>query len=112
MNTAAIRSDWVGCAIDGKFTLLEWLGGSGWGDVFLTELEGDRSRKAAITLLPADAGDAEAHMARWKAAMALSHPHLVRLFHTGRCQIGTARLLYAVTEYPEEVLSQIIPERP
>jgi TonB family protein len=112
MTAAAIRSDWVGRVIDGRFTLLQWLGGSGWSGVFLTELQGPRSRKAAIKLIPADAGDAETHIAGWAATKTLSHPHLMSLLDTGRCQIDTAVLLYAVTEYAEEVLSEIIPERP
>jgi TonB family protein len=112
MTTAAIRSDWVGRIIDGRITLLQWLGGSEWSGVYLTELQGDRSQKAAIKLIPADAGDAEAYIAGWAATTTLSHPHLMRLFHTGRCQIDSAGLLYVVTEYAEEVLSEIIPERP
>ncbi|MGA2168735.1 MAG: TonB family protein [Terracidiphilus sp.] len=112
MDTEAIRSDWVGRVIDGRFTLLQWIGGSGGGGVFLTELQGHGSQKAAIKLISADARDAEANMAGWAATTTLSHPHLMRLFHTGRGQIDSARLLYAVTEYAEEVLSQILPERP
>ena len=111
MTTAAIRSDWVGRIIDGRFTLLQWLGGSEWSGVYLTELQGPRSQKAAIQLIPADAGDAEAYIAGWAVTTTLSHPHLMRLFHTGRCQIDTTGLLYVVTEYAEEVLSEIIPER-
>lgn len=112
MNTAAVRSDWVGRVIDGRFTLLQWLGGSGRGGVFLTELQGHPLRKAAIKLIPADAADAEAHIASWAATTALSHPHLMRLLYTGRFQIDTTPILYAVTEYAEEVLSQILPQRP
>jgi TonB family protein len=112
MTTAAIRSDWVGRIIDGRFTLLQWLGGSEWSGVYLTELQGPRSQKAAIKLIPADAEDAEAYIAGWAVTTTLSHPHLMRLFHTGRCQIDSAGLLYVVTEYAEEVLSEIIPERP
>jgi TonB family protein len=112
MTAAAIRSDWVGRVIDGRFTLLQWLGGSGWSGVFLTELQEPRSRKAAIKLISADAGDAETYIASWVATKTLSHPHLMSLLHTGRCQIDAAVLLYAVTEYAEEVLSEIIPERP
>jgi serine/threonine-protein kinase len=112
MNTETIRRDWVGRVIDERFTLLQWLGGTERSGVFLTELEGPGSQKAAIKLIPADAGDAEARIAGWAATMALSHPHLMRLLHTGRCQIDTAPLLYTVTEYAEEVLSQILLERP
>jgi TonB family protein len=112
MNTSATRSDWVGRVIDGRFTLLKWLGGSASGDVFLTELRGPQPQKAAIKLIPADAADAEAYLATWVATTTLSHPHLMRLFHTGRCQINATRLLYAVMEYAEEDLSEILPERP
>jgi TonB family protein len=111
MNTATIRADWVGRVIDERFTLLQWLGGSERGGVFLTELEGPGSQKDAIKLIPADAG-AEARIAGWALTATLSHPHLMRLLHTGRCQIDTVPLLYSVTEYADEVLSQILPERP
>ena len=112
MNTEAVRSDWVGRVIDGRFTLLQWLGGSGRGGVFLTELQGHPLQKAAIKLIPADATEAEAHIAGWAVTTILSHPHLMRLLYTGRFQIDTTPLLYSVTEYAEEVLSQILPERP
>ena len=112
MTAAAIRSDWVGRVVDGRFSLIQWLGGSEWSDVYLTELQGPSSRKAAIKLISADAGDADTHIAGWAATKTLSHPHLMSLLHTGRCQIDTAVLPYVVTEYAEEVLSEIIPQRP
>ena len=112
MTRAVIRSDWVGRIIDGRFTLLEWLGGSERSGVYLTEPQGPRSQKCVIKLVPADTGDAEAYIAGWAGITSLSHPHLMRLLHTGRCQIDATGLLYAVTEYAEEVLSEIIPERP
>lgn len=112
MITEAIRSDWTGRVVDGRFTLIQWLGGSELGAVFLTELPGDGSRKAAIKLIPADAADAEARLAGWAAAATLSHPHLMRIYHCGRCQIGAVPLIYAVTEYADEILSQILLERP
>ena len=114
MSTATVRKDhdWVGRVIDGRFTLLQWLGGSESSDVFLTELPDNPTQKAAIKLVPADTVDADAYIAGWAATTTLSHPHLIRLFHTGRCQINSSVLLYAVMEYAEENLSQIIPERP
>jgi TonB family protein len=109
MDTAAIGNDLVGTVIDGRFTLIQWLGGSAAGEVFLTEADGQR---VVIKLIPADTVDAEALIAAWAAASSLSHPHLVRLLHTGHCQANPAPLFYAVTEYSGELLSQIIPERP
>ncbi len=113
MNTAAIRhdTDWVGQVVDGKFTLLQWLGNSGQGDVFLTELHGRAPKKAAIKLIPAYAPGSESQMAGWSAAKGLSHPHLLPMIHVGQCQISGTKLFYAVTDYADENLSQILPER-
>lgn len=112
MTAAAIRSDWAGRVIDGRFTLLRWLGGSESSGVFLTELQEPRLRKAAIKIIPADAPDMETRVAGWGATKDLSYPHLNSLLHTGRFQLDAADFVYAVTEYAEEVLSEIIPERP
>ncbi|MGC2162698.1 MAG: TonB family protein [Silvibacterium sp.] len=111
MTTAAIRVDWVGRVIDGRFPLLKWLGGSEWSGVFLTELMGPGSRKMAIKLVPEDSGNAKARIAGWAAMSGLAHPHLMPLLHTGHCEVDGTKLLYSVTEYAEEVLSEIIAER-
>jgi TonB family protein len=111
MNKAAIRSDWVGRVIDGRFPLLMWLGGSQWSGVFLTQLQ-DSQQKASIKLIPADAPDAKAHSAGWAAASTLTHPHLMRLFHTGSSEIDSIPFLYSASEYSDENLAQILPERP
>jgi TonB family protein len=80
--------------------------------VFLTEVEGHAPRKFALKLIAADTLDAEIQMSCWASTTALSHPRLMGLFHTGRCQIDNAWLIYAVTEYAEEFLSQVLAERP
>ncbi len=111
MDTSPICRDWAGKIVDGRFPLQQWLGGSAGSDVFLTDLEGHPPRKAVLKLIAADAVDAEAQMNCWTSAAALSHPRLMRLFHTGRCQVDNVQLLYAVTEYADEVLSQVLAER-
>ena len=110
MDTEKSRKYWVGQVIDGRFPLLEWLGDSERSSVFRTELPGEEARKAAIKLIPAEA-DAEARLGLWTRTSALSHPHLLRLFHAGQCHSSDGPMLYAVTEYAEENLSQILPER-
>jgi TonB family protein len=102
---------WEGRVADGKFPLRQWLGGSDHGAVFLTERTGSGSHKAAIKLIPADSREA-AQLSLWAEAAKLSHPHLIRIFEYGRCQIGDTRLLYVVTEYAEENLAEILPLRP
>src|SRR5271169_1396895 len=109
MSSAEVWKTWEGRVVDGKFPLRRWLGGSEHSAVFLTERQGQGSEKAALKLIPADAGDADRQLARWRAAAQLSHPHLIRILETGRCG---HTLLYAVMEYAEEDLSQILPQRP
>jgi TonB family protein len=99
---------WEGQVADGKFRLRQYLGGSERGPVFLTEYDG---QKAAIKLIAADSQNADAQLARWALAANLMHPHLLRVFQTGRCQVGGARIVYAVMECADEDLSQIVPQR-
>ena len=108
MTSAEVWKTWEGRTVDGKFPLRQWLGGSEHSAVFLTERPGQGPEKAALKLVPADAGDADRQLARWRAAAQLSHPHLIRIFETGRCGLT---LLYVVMEYAEEDLSQILPQR-
>jgi TonB family protein len=112
MNIEATRESWVGQLVDGRFPLLQSLGSSEYSAVFLTELREQESRKAVIKLISADAGDAKTRISRWEATARLSHLHLIRLFHTGQCEIDGVQLLYVVMEFAEEDLSQILPSRP
>ncbi len=102
---------WEGQVVDGKFPLLRCLGESGRSAVFLTEQKVE-PRRAAIKLIPATASDAEMQISSWEAAAKLSHPHLIRLFGAGRCQIGDEAYCYVLMEYAEENLYQILPDRP
>jgi outer membrane biosynthesis protein TonB len=111
MNTINISSEWVGHVIDNKYPLLKWLGGAGDSGVFLTELQGPGSQRAAIKVIPADYAKGEVYIARWRVAAELSHPNLMRLLHMGRSLRETEGLVYVVTEYAEEVLAQTLRER-
>jgi len=101
-----------GREVNGEFQLRQYLGGSDHSAVFLTERGGQEGQKAAIKLVPANPEDPEFQLSWWGLAQKLSHPHLLRLFQTGRCQLDGAELLYVVMEYAEEDLSQILPIRP
>lgn len=123
MNAVSICGDWVGQKIDGKFPLTAWLGGSGSSGVFVTEIQDAGSnppgpmiaapgpRRAAIKLLPATA-QAQERLGIWSATGTLSHPHLVRVLHFGLATIDGTSLIYVVTELADEVLAQILLERP
>jgi TonB family protein len=103
---------WEGQVVDGKFYLLQFLGGNENGAVFLAEPIEQEPRRVAIKLLLAPPKESELQLSRWEMAAKLSHPHLIRLFKMGRCQLGDARLLYVVMEYADEDLSQVLPHQP
>jgi TonB family protein len=106
MRTASIRAQWEGRLVDGRFALLEWLGGSEDHAVFLTVLQG--IQKAAIKLIPAEGAEADSYIAQWEAAKKLSHPDLIAVLETGRFAIAGTDLVYVVTEFAEKPLLQTI----
>ncbi len=107
-----IRTDWVGQIVGARFRLLRWVGGAGRSQVFSCRIEDNPEQKTAIKLFPADAEGAQACAAGWAAALTLFHPHLMRVLYTGQDRIEDTRVLYVVTEYAGEVLSEILPDRP
>ena len=108
-STAELGKNWAGKVVDEKFPLRQRLGGSDHSAVFLTERAG--GAKAAIKLIPAQNWDGDAQLARWASIAKLSHPHLIRLFESGRCQIEGVRLLYVVMECADENLAEVLPVR-
>jgi TonB family protein len=102
----------VGHVVDGKFPLRQYLAGGELSAVFLTEYGEREPQKAAIKLVHTDLESAELRLSRWKRGAKLSHPHLVRLFQMGTCELAGLPLLYVVMEYADEDLSQILPQRP
>src|ERR1700686_127916 len=112
MSNPGVWKTWEGRVVDGKFPLRQWLGGSDHSAVFLTELPGLPSSKAAIKLIAADGAEADRQISRWRATVQLSHSNLIRIYDAGRCRLDSTPLLYVVMEYAEEDLSQILPHRP
>lgn len=100
---------WEGLTVDGRFPLLEWLGG--WGDrcVFLTVRQG--VHQANIKLIQTSDVGAETHISRWEVAKAYPHPSLMQLMETGRYHIRDTDIAYVVTEKADNFLSGLIPQR-
>jgi eukaryotic-like serine/threonine-protein kinase len=101
---------WQGQTVGGHFPLEQYLGGSDSSAVFLTRLQGPAKTKAAIKLMPSGP-DAEDRLADWRRAAQLSHPHLIRVFECGRSRLAGKDLLYVVSEYADEHLGQVVPQR-
>jgi serine/threonine protein kinase len=102
---------WEGQVVNEEFPLRRYLGGSDHSAVFLTERGEPDPQKAAIKLIPVNAEDPEIQLSWWELAAKLSHPHLLRLAQRGRCQMDDTEMLYAVSEYADENLAQILPQR-
>ena len=101
-----------GQVVDGRFPLIQYLGGTEHSGVFLTECADSENHRAAIKLIDAPPGNAEPQLTRWRLAARFSHPHLLRLFDAGRCTVEKAGMLYVVMEYAEENLAEILTQRP
>lgn len=103
---------WENLVINGVFPLRRFLGKSDHSVVFLTDCKSQRLPDAAIKLIPSGPNLAEALLAQWRTAAALPHPHLIRVFESGRCQLGGQDFIFVVMEYAEQTLAQILPNRP
>lgn len=102
---------WEGRVVNEEFPLLRYLGGSERSAVFLSKRPDGEPQEVAIKLILPNAENPELQLSWWELAAKLSHPHLLRLFRMGRCQLDDTSLLYVVTEYAEESLAQILPYR-
>ena len=74
-----------GQVVEGKFRLVQKLGESDHSVVFLTE-RAEEPKKAVIKLLPA--ANTENQILRWKLDTKLPHPHLLRIFESGKCELN------------------------
>lgn len=100
---------WEGRVINGRFPLRQYLGGTKLSAVYLTEISGS---KAAIKFVRSDAVGAQARASWWESAGKLSHPHLLQILDTGCWHPEDAEeMQFAVMEYADENLAEILPNR-
>jgi TonB family protein len=107
-----VWKQWQGEMLNGKFRLLEYLGGSDHSAVFLTSNGENEKRKLAVKMIAEDPQVADLQLSPREVARKLSHPHLIRLCGSGRAEIANTPVLYVVMDYAGEDLSQILPYRP
>jgi TonB family protein len=101
----------TGQTVNGAFRLEQYLGGSAQDAVFLAENKSQTPSRVAIKLVSAKPANATRQLKRWQLAAKLSHPRLLRLMESGRCELEGVALLYLAMEYAEENLAQILPQR-
>jgi TonB family protein len=103
--------DSEGQVIDGQFPLVKFKAATDHSVVFSTLRGKDKNEKAAIKFIQADASNADAQLSRWKQAAQLSHPNLIKVYESGRCQLAGLDLLYVVMEQTQENLGEFLPQR-
>ena len=93
------------------------------GEYFLKSFDGERQgagffratdtagREVDVYLLPAEATEADAFRLHWSATASFSHPGLVRTLAFGPVRIDGAEFLCAVSEKPEDRLSEVVRTR-
>ena len=111
-KTEAWTKEWERQIVNGVYPLRRYLGRSSHSVVFLTECKAREVTQAAIKIQPADPALIDAQLAHWTMVATLSHPHLIRLLDSGRCQLGGHNFLFVVMEHAEQTLAQILPGRP
>jgi TonB family protein len=108
--TSEVWMRWQGHVVNGVFPLGRYLGCSDHSGVFLTQAA-TRPSELAIKLVPTNRALAESLLPRWKRAGGLAHPHLLRLVEWGGCQLEGLPYLYAVMEYADQTLAQLLSHR-
>jgi serine/threonine protein kinase len=101
---------WQDEVINGVYPLRRRLDESDHSVIFLTECKAQNVPSAALKLVPIERVTL-AQLSHWRTASGLFHPHLIRLFDAGLCQLGGRQFLFVVMEYAEQTLAQVLPNR-
>jgi len=102
--------EWENRVFDERFHLLRLLGASDSGAVFLAEDEDQGRRRVSIKLVPAYLD--HDLLPRWERAARVSHPRLIPILGTGWAKLEGTPVVYAVMQYAEENLGEILEQRP
>ena len=111
MNIAEIGRAWEGRMLEARLPLRQWLGNTDHSCVYLTEIAGPKSPKVVVKIFPADFFDADHQLARWRALALLNSPYLLRVLDGGRSEIDHTPFFFVVTDFADEDLGQILPQR-
>ncbi len=101
----------AGSLINGVYPLMSMLHSSDRSAVFMTEARARGVAAAAIKIVRAAPVLTDLQLRHWRIATALSHPHLLRLFDSGHCQLAGQPFLFVVMEYADQTLAQVLPKR-
>jgi hypothetical protein len=113
MPATSLR-DWKrfeGVHLAGEYNLQEWLGESDKA-AFFRAFYGEDTKPVLLKLIPAETVEPAAQLELWNRIGQLSHPHLLRLLDFRRTEDPGSLFLYAVFEFPEEMLGTALEKAP
>jgi serine/threonine protein kinase len=108
-------SHFEGVQLAEYYSIEEWLGESDNGAFFRATIP-PNAMPALAKLIPIEsdpaAVDADRQLTVWSRIRQLSHPNLQALLDFGRCESAGDSFLYAVFEYPDEILDTALERDP
>jgi TonB family protein len=110
-SMSAVWTNLEGQAVNGVLPLHRCIASSDHSAVFITESAMHAPSAVALKLVRINPLLADAQVSRWIAAADLSHPHLIRIFEVGQCYVGELHCQYALMEYADQNLAQLLEER-
>ena len=110
-SLSEVWTRWQGQLINATFPLGRCLGSSDHSGVFLTTSTARGPADVAIKLVPTNRALAELLLPRWKRAGTLAHPNLLPLLQWGGTQLEGLPYLYALMEYADQTLAQLLAHR-
>lgn len=110
-SLSEVWTRWQGELINATFPLGRFLGSSDHSGVFLTRSSARGPADVAIKLVPTNRALAELLLPRWKRAGNLTHPSLLPLLQWGGCQLEGLPYLYALMEYADQTLAELLAHR-
>jgi hypothetical protein len=110
-SLSEVWTRWQGQVINATFPLGRLLGSSDHSGVFFTRASARGPADVAIKLVPTNRALAELLLPRWKKAGSLAHPSLLPLLQWGGCQLEGLPYLYALMEYADQTLAELLTHR-
>lgn len=99
-----------GMTLDGVYTLEHWMRNDETGGFFAVLNES--GERLLAKLIPEQDGDSEEQFATWDRSRQLRHPHLLDVRNVGVAELAGERYIFAVFEYPEDVLASALEQGP
>jgi hypothetical protein len=106
-NEFLTRNDEI---VDGLYRLGALINRSIRSTVYKTEF-GEHGLRAVIKIREYESSGSEELLERWRNAMELAHPNLLKIYATGSSVLNGVPVVYVVTERADESLHNVLAER-